>query len=95
MSTMTDFKEWLGQEDIKTAEEMLSVFRPVKNNEKGWKYTLEPARGSSENVILTGGDNDLVLTPKSRDAFIKYMDSQFETGVEGQAAFDHAMERND
>ena len=92
---MTDFKDWLEQEGIETAEDMLSVYRPVKDNETGWQYTVQPARGSSGNVILTGGNNDLVLTPKSRDAFIKYMDSQFETGVEGEAAFEHAMAKDD
>jgi hypothetical protein len=92
---MTDFKDWLELEGIETADDMLSVYRPVKNNETGWQYALGPAKGSSGNVILTGGCNDLVLTPKSRDAFIKYMDSKFETGVEEEAAFEHAMARDD
>ena len=34
---MTDYKEWLELEGIETAEDMLQVYRPVKDNEKGWK----------------------------------------------------------
>jgi hypothetical protein len=95
MSTLENFEDWLEQEGIKTAEDMLSVYRPVKDNETGWQYTLEPAKGSSEKVILTGGYHDLELTPESREAFVEYMDSLFENGVEVEAAFEHAMAKDD
>ena len=93
---MTDFKEWLALEGVETAEDMLQVYRPVKDNEKGWKYSLSPVpTGSSGRYILSGGDEDLLLTSKSREAFIKYMDSMFELGVEGQYAYEHAMGKDD
>ena len=95
MATITDYKAWLDAENIDTAEDMLQIYRPVKDDETGWVYTIVPVRGVSPNVIVKGGKNDLLLTPKSRDAFVKYMDSLFELGVEGQYALDHAMEKND
>lgn len=95
METITDFKAWLDNESIETAEEMLQVYRPVKDAETGWQYELRPVAGGSGNFILFGGDCNLVLTPRSREAFIKYMNSRFELGVEGQYALDHAMEKND
>ena len=95
MEPMTDFKVWLENEGIETAEDMLQVYRPVKDSETGWQYELEPAKGGNGNYILKGGDRNLVLTPKSRDAFVKHMDSRFELGVEGQYALDHAMQKDD
>lgn len=96
MATITDYKAWLDAEGIDTAEDMLQIYRPVKDDETGWVYEIMPARGvSSPNVIVKGGKTDLLLTPKSREAFVKHMDSLFESGVEGQYAFDHAMEKND
>ena len=95
MATITKFEDWLAEEGIETAEEMLAVYRPVKDDETGWKYTVIPAKGPAGNVIVTGGFNDLFLTPKSREAFIKHMDSKYELGVEAQYAFDHAMEKDD
>ena len=90
---MTDFKAWLDFESIETAEDMLQVYRPVKDNEKGWKYSLSPVpTGPSGSYVLSG---DLLLTSKSREAFIKYMDSLFESGVEGQYAYEHAMGKDD
>lgn len=95
MATITDYQAWLDTEGFETAEDMLQVYRPVANNETGWKYEIKPARGSSGRVILTGGENDLLLTEKSRAAFIKYMNSRYELGVEGQAAYESAMAKND
>ena len=95
MATITDYKAWLDAEGIDTAEDMLQIYRPVKSGETGWAYSAVPARDGSPNVIVRGGEDDLLLTPKSREAFVKYMDSQFELGVEGQCALDHAMEKND
>ena len=93
---MTDFKEWLALKGVETAEDMLQVYRPVKDNEKGWQYLLSPVlTGPSGRYILSGGDEDLLLTSKSREAFIKYMDSMFELGVEGQYAYEHAMGKDD
>ena len=94
MATITDFKAWLDQENIESAEEMLHVYRPVADNETGWKYEVMPTKKSG-NVIIEGGEEPLLLTEKSRAAFVKYMDSLYETGVECQAAFEHAMARND
>ncbi len=95
MDTLTDYQAWLDAEGIETAEEMLQAYRPVANNETGWKYAIKPARGASGQVILTGGENDLLLTEKSRAAFIKYMNSRYELGVEGQAAYEYAMAKKD
>ena len=93
---MTDYKEWLELEGIETAEDMLQVYRPVKDNEKGWKYSLSPVRtGTAGRYVLSGGDEDLLLTSKSIAAFVKYMDSLFELGVEGQYAYEHAMDKDD
>ena len=92
---ITDYKEWLDGEHIEEAEDMLQVYRPVANNETGWKYKVEPAKGETGNVIVTGGENVLVLTPKSRKAFLEYMNSQYEFGVESQDEFDRAMRKND
>lgn len=95
MGTLTDYKDWLDAEGIEMAEDMLQVYRPVANKENGWKYEIKPARGGADRVILTGGENDLLLTEKSRAAFVKYMDSLYELGVEGQAADEYAMAQND
>ena len=95
MATITDFKAWIGNENLETAEDMLHIYRPVKDGESGWSYTITSAKGSSSNIIVKGGEDDLLLTPRSRAAFVKYMDSLYETGVECQAAFEHAMARND
>lgn len=96
MAALTDFAGWLDQEGFDTAEDLLQVYRPVRNAEKGWKYTLEPIRkGTRERFLLKGGVEDLLLTQKSRDAFAEYMDSIYELGVEGQAAFEHAMAKDD
>lgn len=93
--TTTNFEEWLNTEGIETAEDMLQIYRPLTTGEKGWMYEIKSAKGSTSNVIVTGGKDVLVLTTKSRKAFIKHMDSKFELGVEGQYALDHAMEKND
>lgn len=95
METMTDYKEWLQNENIESAEDMLQVYRPVKDLEPGWQYEMKPARGNTGNYILLGGSANLVLTPLAREAFVKHMDSKFELGVDGQYALDHAMEKND
>ncbi len=78
MATIRDYKAWLDAENIETAEDMLQIYRPVNSGETGWTYSVVPARGGSPNVIVKGGEDDLLLTPKSREAFIKYMDSLFE-----------------
>lgn len=94
--TETDFKAWLDEEGFDTAEEMLQVYRPVKDSEPGWTYEIEPiANGAAGRVLVTGGKNNLLLTEVSRKAFVKYMDSLYELGVEGQAMFEHAMARDD
>lgn len=95
MATIRDYKAWLDAENIETAEDMLQIYRPVASGETGWTYSVVPARGGAPNVIVKGGEDDLLLTPKSRGAFVKYMDSLFELGVDGQYALDHAMEKND
>lgn len=95
MSAITDFKAWLDQEDIQSAEDMLQIYRPVTNNEKGWMYEVKPAKGNKGGVIIEGGEEPLLLTEKSRTAFVKYMDSLYETGVECQAAFEYAISQND
>ena len=96
MATVTDFKEWLDEEGIETAEDLLQVYRPVKDSEPGWAYEIEPiTKGTPGRVLLKGGSDDLLLTPTSRQAFVRYMDSFYELGVEGQAMFEHAMARDD
>lgn len=96
MATVFDFVGWLDQEGFDTAEDLLQVYRPVRNAEKGWKYTLETIqKGSRKRFLLKGGVEDLLLTQKSREAFVEYMDSIYELGVEGQAAFEHAMAKDD
>ena len=95
MATIRDYKAWLDAENIETAEDMLQIYRPVKGGETGWTYSVVPVRGTSQNVIVKGGEDDLLLTPKSREAFVKYMDSLFELGVDGQYALDHAMQKDD
>lgn len=93
--TITDYKEWLDGEHIEEAEDMLQVYRPVANNETGWKYKVKSAKGETSNVIVTGGENVLLLTPKSRKAFLEYMNSLYEFDVESQDEFDRAMRKND
>lgn len=96
MATITDFKGWLDEEGFDTAEDLLQVYRPVKNSETGWMYEIVPiTKGASGRILLKGGANDLLLTSTSREAFVKYMDSFYELGVEGQAMFEHAMARDD
>ena len=96
MAVVTDFAGWLDQEGFDTAEDLLQVYRPVRDGETGWTYTLEPIRkGALGRFLLKGGAENLLLTQKSRDAFVEYMDSLYELGVEGQAAFEHAMAKDD
>lgn len=95
MNTTTDFKAWLDEEGIECAEEMVGLYRTVAGTDSGYGYELKPAAGG-KNTYLTGtSDTGLVLTPKSRDAFVRYMDSLYEGGVEAQAYFDHAMAKDD
>ena len=96
MVVIKDYAAWLEEQGIECAEDMLQVYRPVASGESGWNYELIPVEtGPSGRYILKGGDNDLLLTEKSRGAFIKYMDSLYEIGVECQAAFEHAMSKED
>lgn len=96
MATVTDFKGWLDSEGLDTAEDMLQVYRPVKDGEPGWTYEIEPiTTGAPGRFLLKGGADDLLLTVASREAFRKYMDSLYELGIEGQAMFEHAMARDD
>lgn len=93
MSRVTDFKEWLdNQSGIDGAEDLLQIFRPIADREDGWQYTMKE---DGDGFVVSGGEGCLFLTQRSRDAFIRYMDSLYELGVEGQAAFEHAMAKND
>ena len=44
MAMMTDYKVWLDAENLDTAEDMLQIYRPVKNGETGWIYKIVPVR---------------------------------------------------
>ena len=90
-----DFKTWLDNEGIETAEDMLQIYRPIRGDKSGWTYKITHIGKSSHDVVVKGGEDDLLLTPRSRLEFVKYMDSLYETGVECQAAFEHAMALND
>lgn len=96
MGVCTDFVGWLDQEGLESAEELLQVYRPVKDEEDGWAYSLQPIeKGPKGRFLLKGGSEDLLLTEKSRGAFVDYMDSLYELGVDGQAVFEHAMAKAD
>lgn len=93
MAREVDFKEWLeNQYGIDGAEDLLQIYRPIANQEDGWMYSMVP---EGDGYVVRGGEKELYLTQRSRDAFVKYMDSLHELGVEGQAAFDKAMRRED
>lgn len=93
MARELDFAEWLeNQTGIECAEDLLQIFRPVAAQEEGWLYTM---REEGEGYVVSGGEGELYLTKRSRAAFVRYMNSMYELGVEGQAAFEHAMSKND
>lgn len=93
MAREVDFKEWLeNQPGIDGAEDLLQIYRPIADQEDGWMYTMKE---EGDGFVVSGGEGELFLTQRSRSAFIRYMDSMYELGVEGQAAFEHAMAKND
>lgn len=96
MDVIKDYAAWLERQGIESVEEMLQIYRPVAFGETGWTYELVPVEtGPAGRYILKGGAEDLLLTEKSKSAFVKYMDSLYELGIEAQAMFDHAMSKND
>ena len=96
MDVIKDYVVWLEEQGIECAEDMQQIYRPVAFGETGWAYELVPIEtGSAGRYILKGGTEDLLLTEKSKSAFVKYMDSFYELGVEAQAMFDHAMSKDD
>ena len=96
MAVIKDYVAWLDEQGIECAEDMQQIYRPVAFGEQGWAYELVSVEtGPAGRYILKGGSNDLLLTEKSKDAFVKYMDSHYELGVEAQAMFDHAMSKDD
>ena len=92
MKRETDFKAWLDDQGIECAEDMLQIYRPVSASETGWAYSVSP---EGCGYVVRGGEQELFLTDRSRAAFVRYMDSLFELGVEGQYMFDHAMSKDD
>lgn len=89
-----NFKTWLDGIDVDSAVEMSAIYRTVKG-EVGYTYKLIPINGGNFLLRADLYDVDLILTPKSRDAFVCHMDSLYELGVEGQATYELAIAKPD
>lgn len=90
----TDFNAWLDEAGVDTAEEMSCVYRTVRG-ERDYSYELISINGGNFLLRSASSDVDLFLTPRSKEAFLRFADSLYELGVEGQAAFEHAMSKED
>lgn len=91
-----DFIDWFNkQRNLNTAEEVAELYRPLKG-EDDVVYDYEVTK-QGKYFVIKGGTDELMLTEKSRQQFIKYLDSlsPMDLGIEGQIMFDHAMERDD
>lgn len=91
---MTDFKEWFENEGLATAGEIVQIYRPLAGTDTD-DYVYSVTRNNAGNYVVTGGEEVLVLTEKSRKAFLSFMNALYEEGIEARDAFEQAMSHND
>lgn len=95
MSTQTDFKVWFENLDIDgDIEEIHSLYHAVKDNDSAYGYEID-WNGERMFVSSSNADETLLLTEKSRGAFIKYLDSRSESEVDIERDFQRAMQKDD
>lgn len=80
--SITDFKDWTEMLDLEEFEEVDSLFQSVRNiSDYGSFKTIEGKVSGTYIVTAFGVDVNLFLaTEKARQAFLKYIESEFCDG---------------
>ena len=100
MKIMHDFKIWLDMLVYDNSEgfnDLLGLYRTL-NGDNGYGFKLEPIIHQSGWHLLTCLFCDwppLRLSEKAVSAMAKYIDAQYETGIESEDAYRHAISKND
>jgi hypothetical protein len=100
MDIMHDFKDWLNMlvnDNSEGFNDLLGLYRTL-NGDNGYGFQLEPIIHQSGWHLLTCSFWELPplrLSEKAVSAMAKYIDAQYETGIESEAAYRHARSKND
>ncbi len=100
MNIMHDFKDWLDMlvnDNPEGFTDLLELYRTL-NGDHGYNFKLEPIIHQSGWYLLTCSFCDLPplrLSEKAVSAMAKYIDAQYETGIESEGAYRHDICKND
>lgn len=100
MTTITDFNEWLKENDLSEHDDIDSLFRTVKELSNYGLFSIKEAKGAGNGWIVysNGGENTLhIQTEKARESFLKTIEDRYCGGMpeEGWYEYHRAMEKND
>lgn len=97
MAAIPDYKEWIGGLDPNT-EEINSIYNAVERGESlGGVTVTQNAKGNWMVNYPSPLGKDLILTEKSRQAFLKYIISEYCKGIDIETwyGFQLNMDKND
>lgn len=95
--TTTNFNEWLTECSLEDSDEVHSIYHAVLDNDgSNWGGYYVKNKGVQTFVYSDSHDTVLLLASENaRTAFLDFLDSHYECGVDGQREFDRAMARED
>lgn len=95
----TDFVRWLDSMDLDLNDDFDQIYdlhTAVSSDSTSGDFVVEDVDVLRKKISSTVHDvPGLVLDEGARKAFASYIDSLFELGIEGEAAFRHALNKED